>query len=282
MFSQSNAVNVMLKHLKRCNVDVPMMSLGMHDSQHIPLPQLCMRLPYTIEQWLLGVEFFVQLLSSVPYPKDIFFTTFEVLLSHGYDINALDGNGLTCLDHAVKCRSSKAQEFLRSHGASTTEELNQKKMLETAKEMAKENERLSADIEKFSNVVVSALKYVNPEVLLQLSSGRLQSTQPSASAPSQMSEIKLEDGISLNRPDIIRMAAHWSNIAARLGIELPIIDIIKQDYSSQAERACHEMLHRWCVGDELTGDQPRTLNTVLTAMKACGLEEYAKQVQKRH
>jgi ankyrin repeat protein len=282
IFSQSNAVDVMLRHLKRCNVDVPMTSLGMHDSQHIPLPQLCMRLPYTIEQWLLGVEFFVQLLSSVPYPEDIFFTTFEVLLSHGYDINALDSNGLTCLDHAVKFRSSKVQEFLRSHGASTTEELKQKKMLETAEELAKENERLSADIEKFSNVVVSALKYVNLEVLLQLSSGRLQSTQPSASAPSQMSEIKLEDGISLTRPDILRMAAHWSTIAARLGIELPIIDIIKQDYPSQAERSCHDMLHRWCAKDELTGDQPRTLNTVLAAMKACGLEDYAKQVQKRH
>ena len=81
--------------------------------------------------------------------------------------------------------------------------------------MVKENERLSADIEKFSNVVVSALKCVNPEVLLQLSSGRLQSTQPSASAPSQ---IKLEDGTSLTRPDILRMAAHWSTIAAHLGI----------------------------------------------------------------
>ena len=282
IFSQSNAVNVMLRHLKRRNVDFPMTSLGMHDSQRIPLPQLCMRLPNTIKQYLLGVEFFAQLLSSAPYPEDIFFATFEVLLSHGYDINALDSNGLTCLDHAVKFRSSKVQEFLRSHGASTTEELKQKKMLETAEEMAKENERLAADVEKFSNIVFSALKYVNPEVLLQLSSGRLQSTQPSASAPSQMSEIELEDGISLTRPDILRMAAHWSTIAARLGIELPIIDIIKQDYPSQAERACHEMLRRWRVGDELTGKQPRTLNTVLAAMKACGLEEYAKQVQKRH
>ena len=91
---------------------------------------VCAYPSYTIEQCLSGVEFFVQLLSSVPYPEEIFFTTFEVLLSHRYDINALDSNGLTCLDHAIKWfKSSKVQEFLRSHGASTTEELQQKRML---------------------------------------------------------------------------------------------------------------------------------------------------------
>jgi ankyrin repeat protein len=282
IFSQSNGVDVCLRHLKRCNIRLPLTSLSMHDSQRIPLPHLCMCLPYTIEQCPLKDEFIMRLLSSAPYPEDIFFTTFEVLLSHGYDINALDSNGLTCLDHAVKFRSSKVQEFLRSHGASTTEEMQQRSMLETAEEIAKENEQLSVENKKLFNVISSALKHVLPDLSIGLSGGHLHSTQPSASAPTQLSEIKLEDGISVYHPDILRMAAHWSTIAARLGIELPIIDIIKQDYPSQAERACHEMLRRWCARDELTGKQPRTLDAVLTAMKACGLEEYAKQVQKRH
>ena len=283
IFSQSNGVDVCLRHLKRCNIRLPLTSLSMHDSQRIPLPHLCMCLPYTIEQCPLKDEFIMRLLSSAPYPEDIFFTTFEVLLSHGYDVNTLDSKGLTCLDHAVKWfKSSKVQEFLRSHGASTTEEMQQRSMLETAEEIAKENEQLSVENKKLFNVISSALKHVLPDLSIGLSGGHLHSTQPSASAPTQLSEIKLEDGISVYHPDILRMAAHWSTIAARLGIELPIIDIIKQDYPSQAERACHEMLRRWCARDELTGKQPRTLDAVLTAMKACGLEEYAKQVQKRH
>ena len=223
-----------------------------------------------------------KILLSTPYPEDVFFSTFVVLLKHGYNVNSLDSNGRTCLDYAVEFNQSpKVQEFLRSHGVSTAQELRVKG--ETA-EIMKINEKLSTENKALLNtikILVTDLKCFDP-VLIGLSSDSPHSSRSCASPPSQMSEIELEDGISLNRPDILRMAAHWSTIAACLDIELPIIDIIKHDYPSQAEQACHEMLRRWCVGDELTGKQPRTLDTVLTAMKACRLEEYAEQVQKRH
>ena len=269
LFSQSNALDVLLSYLERHDIQLPT-SIFCSPDVELPLPHLCVCMPWMFREdpILLDDEVLGPILSSIPYPEDIFYSTFDVLLTHGYNVNSRDSNGLTCLDYAVVlCESPKVQEFLRLRGASTAEELQHEVILQAVKNLLP--------------LVLSVLRYISAEALMAQFCGHLHSTQPSTSPPSQMSEIKLEDGISLARRDILIMAAHWSTIAVRLGIEQPIIDIIKHDYPSQAERSCHEMLRRWCARDELTGEQPRTLDTVLTAMKACGLEEYAGKVQGR-
>ena len=271
ILSQSNALDVLLSHLKRHHIQLPIATsiISIPDVE-LPLPHLCVCMPWMFREdpILLDDEVLGPILSSIPYPEDIFYSTFDVLLTHGYNVNSRDSNGLTCLDYAVVLyESPKVQEFLRLRGASTAEELQREVILQA--------------VNNLLPLVLSVLRYMSEEALMAQFRGHLHSTQPSASPPSQMSEIKLEDGISLTRRDILIMAAHWSTIAVCLGIEQPIIDIIKHDYPMQAEPSCHEMLRRWCARDELTGEQPRTLDTVLTAMKACGLEEYAKQVQGR-
>ena len=305
LLSQPYALDVILCHLKKHNVILPSHStISIPDHiQSLPLPHLCVRSVEVIQTLL--AELPDNTLQNTPDTilhaaylviSQTIFSTFDVLLKHGYGVNCLDSLGLTCLDYALAIGNVELQQFLYSRGAMLARDLdynkqlkdeNEKhihmvaqlkdekmKLVEEKKELMVENQELKSQNEYLSKIMTDSLKQ-----------GLLLSPflNPAPSPPSgPFNEIGLDEGTLLDDEDIQLMAAKWQDIGTCLGLKLPILDNIKADHSRSCEQACREMLTRWCKRESRTGDKPRTLNVILEALVRCGCEEYATELKEKH
>ena len=278
---QPVAVDVILNNLKQRKVIPPRHTAISKPSFQgfLPFFHICVLSPYYI-------AFVLKENLPLNYIVDDLISTFDTLKKHGYDKNMLDDKGRTCLDYAVALELTGIVDFLRSRGACTSGEALQKtkKEVEHLKDAKKkisgdrqmlevENKKLKSELQ----VLVSKLTGFHASAEKFWSDIR---SEYSAQKPS----IELDDGMILSRGDIQLMAAYWDKVAIHLGIESHIIDIIKRDHPSNCEQACCDMLKRWHNREESTGpdDKPRILNDLLKALKACGLEDYAERIKKRH
>ena len=207
------------------------------------------------------------------------YSTFEVLLKHGYSVNCLDSSNLTCLDYALTIKNVKLQQFLRSHGAMLAGDLHDKERLKDENEkLIIDNRELRSQNEDLSRSMTAIFELVSPLLPSLFSPG----SNPPSSVPFIDNEIRLDEGTLLDDEDVQLMVAKWLDIGTCLGLKLPILDNIKADHPHSCEQACREMLTRWCKCESRTGDKPRTLDVILKALVQCGCEEYAKELTEKH
>ena len=81
---------------------------------------------------------------------------------------------------------------------------------------------------------------------------------------------------------VMQVAAHWEEVALRLGVEGCVSDIVHKNHPSDCQGACRDMLVRWLRGDRHTGDKERTWSTLLTALGRAGFEELERRLQREH
>ena len=62
-----------------------------------------------------------------------------------------------------------------------------------------------------------------------------------------------------------RIAPHWDTVAYFLKLELPKIEIIRQQHPNDPERSCVQMFDHWLSTDE--GVKPKTWNRLLQTLK---------------
>jgi len=62
-----------------------------------------------------------------------------------------------------------------------------------------------------------------------------------------------------------RIAPHWEKVAYFLKLELPRIEIIRQQHPNDPERSCLKMFEHWLNTDE--GVKPKTWNGLLQTLK---------------
>ena len=285
LLSQSYALDVILNYLKERNATLPSnstISISAH-IQSLPLPHLCLQSVEVLQ--MLLVELPGNALQNTPASilhegylviRQTIFSTFDILLKHGYSVNCLDSRGLTCLDYALTKKNVELQQFLRSRGAMLAGDLDDKKRLKDENEkLMAENQELRLQNEDLSRRMTAFFGQVS--LLLPLF---CPGSNPTSSVP--FNKIRLDEGTLLDEEDIQLMAAKWRDIGTCLGLQLPILDNIKADHSRSCEQACQEMLTRWCKREFRTGDQPRTLDVILEALVQCGCEEYATELKKKH
>ena len=77
----------------------------------------------------------------------------------------------------------------------------------------------------------------------------------------------------LERHVIRRAASKWELLARSLGVTESLIGIVKRDHSYSCEEACREILNRWLNGDCSTGDEERSLQSVMTVLEEIEVRE---------
>ena len=104
-------------------------------------------------------------------------------------------------------------------------------------------------------------------------SGAAQSS-PGLSRKPRLHELDRLKGNGLTVKVIERTAAYWERVALRLHFEGHEIDTIKADYH-QSEDAGRKMFSEWLEGK---GRQPKTWETVLSALNEAGFGEIASDL----
>ena len=201
LLSQSYALDILLSYLKEYNITLPSHStISIPDHiQSLPLPHLCLRSVEVIEMSLVKLPG-----NAVPNTtatilhagcsviSQNIYSTFEVLLKHGYSVNCLDSCGRTCLDYALTIKNVKLQQFLRSHGAMLAGDLHDKKQLKDENEkLIMENRELRSRNEDLSRSMTAIFELVSLLPSL-FSSG----SNPPSSVP--FNEIRLDEGTLLD------------------------------------------------------------------------------------
>ena len=74
----------------------------------------------------------------------------------------------------------------------------------------------------------------------------------------------------LERLLVRRAASKWEILARSLGVKESLISIVKRDHCFSCEDACRELLNRWLNGDCSSGDERRSWQSVMTALKENG------------
>ena len=74
----------------------------------------------------------------------------------------------------------------------------------------------------------------------------------------------------LERLVVRRAASKWEILARSLEVKESLISIVKRDHSYSCEEACREILNRWLNGDCSSGDERRSWQSVMTALKEIG------------
>ena len=77
----------------------------------------------------------------------------------------------------------------------------------------------------------------------------------------------------LERHVVRRAASKWELLARSLGVKESLISIVKRDHSYSCEEACRDILNRWLNGDCSTGDEERSLQSVMTAIEEIEVKE---------
>jgi ankyrin repeat protein len=295
--SQAAAVDAILDRLKG-------LAPAVIDVLGPPLLQLSVGSFYYFQQEACELQDkMLETLLSVGFPVRDAINTIDILLKHGHDINGIDVNGCTCLDYAVHSQIGEIQSFLLGQGALTrTQVENNQVEAQRILRLEKRAQQISLDNEKLTQENKDLLhenrmlrsQQAKQEELMHRMKDVVQEFLPLCSAfmgepvgrshSKEMPQVRLGDGkiIVLDDSDIRLMAAKWLEIGTFLGIHISVLDIIKMDHPNRCERACYEMLCQWSRKESHTGDQPRTLTSILLALARCGCEEYAKGLEKKH
>ena len=189
VFHQSTALSIMLDRLQpteRITYSSAFDSLSMLHA--------CVYSLVWIQIWLRSNPNLI-LLSLVDPGIDEVCSMFDVFLKHGYDINVVDSNDATCLDHAMEIGIPELESYLSSRGALTGEQLKVKKqILEQAVKLEKtthtvaqlegekrqlvvENQELKLQNEDLSRRMDVILKHLSP-LFSFLNPGSNPPTQP--------------------------------------------------------------------------------------------------------
>lgn len=80
---------------------------------------------------------------------------------------------------------------------------------------------------------------------------------------------------------VLKVAAGWETLAIHLGVEPARVEIIKRNNSHSCGNACYELFFSWIKEEKGTGQQPRTWDSVIRAIRKMGLEGLADQLSNK-
>ena len=80
---------------------------------------------------------------------------------------------------------------------------------------------------------------------------------------------------------ILQVAAEWEPLASYLGVEPAYIAIIKKNNLSSCKDACRELFHSWINKAKGTGQEHRTWDSVVRAVRKMGLEGLADELNEK-
>ena len=97
-------------------------------------------------------------------------------------------------------------------------------------------------------------------------------------ARSSQQQILLQD---IEDHVILHVAAEWEPLATYLGVEPAYIAIIKKDNLSSCIDACRELFRSWINKAKGTGQEHRTWDSVVQAVRKMGLEGLADELNEK-
>ena len=97
-------------------------------------------------------------------------------------------------------------------------------------------------------------------------------------ARSSQQQILLQD---IEDHVILQVAAEWEPLATYLGVEPAYIAIIKKNNLSSCKDACRELFHSWINKAKGTGQEHRTWDSVVQAVRKIGLEGLADELNEK-